>query len=176
MISKTQRQKTLERQIKRIQNKLDRLKAASNRFSRIRLFTFFTGAGLGIALYYLASTWLGWSVLGLAFLIFNVEVFLHRKVESAILRYAIWQQIKQTQLARLTLNWQKIPVSRIGSPSKDHAFAIDLDLTGENSLHQLLDTAISEEGSRLLQEWLLNPQPQKRLSSNDSASSKNFCP
>ena len=163
MISKTQRQKTLERQIKRIQNKLDRLKAASNHFSRIRLFTFFAGAGLGIALYYLASTWLGWSVLGLAFLIFNVEVFLHRKVESAIFRYAIWQQIKQTQLARLTLDWQQIHVPRIGSPSKDHPFAIDLDLTGESSLHQLLDTAISEEGSRLLQEWLLNPQPQKEV-------------
>src|SRR6185295_8572820 len=39
----------------------------------------------------------------------------------------------------------------------------DLDITGERSLHRLLDSAVTEEGSERLRSWLLNTQPDEQL-------------
>jgi DNA mismatch repair ATPase MutS len=44
-------------------------------------------------------------------------------------------------------------------PRFDHPFALDLDLVGERSLHQLVDTAVSLEGSQRLRDWLLTAAP-----------------
>jgi hypothetical protein len=42
----------------------------------------------------------------------------------------------------------------------DHPFAYDIDLVGEFSLHRLLDTAVSREGSQRLHHWLLDQTSQ----------------
>ena len=40
-----------------------------------------------------------------------------------------------------------------------HPFETDLDITGERSLHRLLDSAVTKEGSHRLKSWLLNTRP-----------------
>ena len=44
----------------------------------------------------------------------------------------------------------------VSSPSDpEHPFDTDLDLTGERSIHQLVNSAVSRGGSRRLADWLL---------------------
>jgi hypothetical protein len=59
----------------------------------------------------------------------------------------------------MTLDWQAIPPATTGRADQNHPFARDLDLTGEYSIHRLLDTAVSREGSDRLRTWLLDQQP-----------------
>src|SRR5690606_10964915 len=75
-------------------------------------------------------------------------------------RTRLYCQQKQTHLARLNLAWDALPPALPwldGLP--DHPFVHDLDLLGPRSLHRLLDTAVTEEGSRRLQSWLLETNP-----------------
>ena len=67
--------------------------------------------------------------------------------------------LKQVQVARIHLDWDKIPPSSQSSPDTAHPFEADLDITGERSLHRLLDTAVTIEGSNRLKSWLLNTRP-----------------
>jgi len=62
-------------------------------------------------------------------------------------------------LARITLDWDHIPLvdSALGAP--EHPFAADLNLTGRRSLLHLLDTTVSRGGRERLREWLFDPAP-----------------
>jgi len=72
-------------------------------------------------------------------------------------------EIKQIQAARIHLDWERLPFSDQAadqsSPDAGHPFDADLDITGERSLHRLLDCAVTSEGSRRLQSWLLSKSP-----------------
>lgn len=59
----------------------------------------------------------------------------------------------------MTLAWDKLPAAKAFEVPTDHPFAVDIDLVGEFSLHRLLDTAVSREGSERLHQWLLDPNP-----------------
>src|SRR6185369_50893 len=50
-----------------------------------------------------------------------------------------------------------------------HAFETDLDITGERSLHRLLDCAVTKEGSERLKSWLLSVRPDADLISQRQA-------
>jgi hypothetical protein len=52
-------------------------------------------------------------------------------------------------------------MSKVERPGTQHPFAADLDLIGDRSLHQLLNTAISSEGSQRLADWLTLTYPNK---------------
>jgi hypothetical protein len=88
---------------------------------------------------------------------------LHRRVDDWAKSFRIWQSIYKEQAARLALDWEHIPHPADSSGHADSALALDLDLTGPRSLHALLDTTISRQGSRLLADWLTTdtPEPQK---------------
>jgi DNA mismatch repair ATPase MutS len=51
----------------------------------------------------------------------------------------------------------------LAHPIPGHPFETDLDITGERSLHRLLDSAVTKEGSERLKSWLLNPRPDRHL-------------
>ena len=79
---------------------------------RWRLTTFVAGLLLSAAtlLTYGVWWWLGVSVVALT--PFVVLVGLHRRVETAVRRLTIWQRIKETQLARMRLDWDHLPAAR----------------------------------------------------------------
>ena len=68
--------------------------------------------------------------------------------------------MKREYLARLRLQWADLPVP-LPEPAElaEHPFATDLDVLGPYSLHRLLDTAVSQEGSQRLCGWLLALEP-----------------
>jgi hypothetical protein len=90
---------------------------------------------------------------------FVVSVRKHRQIEETIRRDARRLVLREAQIARLELDWIGIPEATSLPVPKDHPFARDLDLVGSHSLHRLVDTAVSVEGSRRLQDWLLDTEP-----------------
>src|SRR2546430_1799062 len=71
--------------------------------------------------------------------------------------------IKQIQIARIRLDWDQIPHGDQSPPVSGHPFETDLDITGERSLHRLVDSAITKEGSHRLKSWLLTNEPDVLL-------------
>ncbi|MCX6046028.1 MAG: hypothetical protein NT075_13035 [Chloroflexi bacterium] len=156
---KARRLKALQRQIQRLQQQLVRLHGISNRYSWLRVITFVGGIALSGGVLFLSNLWLFWGILVLSIVLFGLVVYRHRQLERMITRFTIWQQIKQTQLARAQLEWAQIPPALPITPDPNHPFAVDLDLAGSYSLHQLLDRAVSVAGSQRLYQWLTAPTP-----------------
>lgn len=163
MTEKAKRLHLLQHQSARLERRLVALRRRSDQFSRWRLGLFALGGLVSGAsfLQWGPVVWL-W-VTAVAFIPFIVAVIVHRRIENAVVRFAIWQQMKQSHLARMTLDWPNLPAARPFPVPTDHPFAQDLDVVGDFSLHRLLDTAVSREGSHRLHEWLLDAAPQTHV-------------
>ena len=136
----------------------ERLKLIDQRFFWYRLTTFL-GAWLFAILtrfIFPGIAWL-WVLLSI-FLIFLVVVFFHRKLDKQRLRYQNAQEWLTEQLARASLNWENIPESPAQKYDPDHPFMNDLNLVGERSLLQLINTVATQGGQKTLFDWFLNPQ------------------
>ena len=95
---------------------------------------------------------------------FSVVTFFHTRVRKSLTRNTLLIGIKQVQIARIHLDWDKIPPQNMSAhPVPNHPFETDLDITGERSLHRLLDCAVTKEGSDRLKSWLLNVQSNMQL-------------
>ena len=85
--------------------------------------------------------------------------FWHSRVLRRRKRHSQYLVIKQQHLARLHREWESIPHIQSDHVSAEHPFESDLDLFGPRSLHHLIDTSFSVEGSALLRGWLTNLNP-----------------
>lgn len=159
MNKKQQRLQALENQVKRLEGRIELLRGVSNRYAWVRLAIFLAGVLISISGYYLGGWWLTGVLAVLALVVFNVVAYFHRKVDNGMARHRVWLKLKTVQIARMKLDWEHIPEAASISTRTEHPFQIDLDLTGDRSIHHLLDTAISREGSQRLAEWLLNTRP-----------------
>ncbi len=149
----------LLRQIARIDRCLVELDEQSARISRWRLLSFallLVGGGVVLLTLGLAP-WLLVSLLFLALFIY--WVWKYRKVESAAARLRIWRQLKQDQVARMTLDWDHIPPIEPLDDRFEHPFGRDLDIVGERSVQRVMDLSITVEGSEQLRQWLLEFDP-----------------
>ncbi len=135
------------------------LEAINRRYSWVRLWVFLAGAAVTLLALLSGILPLFWIALGIAVAAFSVAVAFHRKVDRSLIRFRIARRLVQTQLARQNLDWGAIPPPH-GEPARpDHPFGFDLNITGEHSLLQLLDTAVSRGGGLRLRDWLLNTRP-----------------
>lgn len=152
---------TLTVQIRRLDRRLADLRQKSARLAHIRLAVFAAGLILAGLLLWFSQNWLlSAAVWALALIPFGVTVWAHRRVDHNLLSHQIRRQIRQTDLARMTLDWEAIPPATFPRSPAEHPFARDLDLTGERSLHRLVDAAVSHEGSLRLRNWLLTAAPE----------------
>lgn len=149
----------LEKQIARLMRRETGLRLISNKYWRARRTILGGGLILTVAAYGLA----GDSALLLALLIsvstFAAVAHVHGKVLASIRRNSEWANLKRSQIARIRLQWDSIPRPSASRTIPGHPFDLDLDITGETSLHRLLDVAMTIEGSDRLLEWLLNTVP-----------------
>lgn len=143
----------LEKIINRLKGRVDFLSKRSNRFSYYRLFVFIIGASVSIASYFVSKE-LGWVMTFISLLTFGIVVHLHNKLLFGIKRCHEYLKIKEQHLARMNIDWEKIPDPAVNTPSPDMTTAKDLDLFGKYSLHNLIDLGISYEGSGLLRKWI----------------------
>lgn len=149
----------LQRNVARLQQRIDRLQPRSNRYSWLRVLVFGLGLAISALMLYTLGGWFFGGGLLLTFLLFGVVVYQHNQLETAIQELVTLQAIKCTKLARIHLDWAAIPPARQGLPRYDHPFEADLDLVGPRSLHRLLDTTVTQQGSQRLRVWLMAPPP-----------------
>lgn len=83
-------------------------------------------------------------------LLFGIIVHFHSRLISGIRRCSEYLKIKKAHLARLEIEWKDIPEPVVNFHPSEMSIEKDLDITGEQSLHKLIDTAVSIEGSEML--------------------------
>jgi hypothetical protein len=101
----------------------------------------------------------GWLAFISTVVIFFTIIALHRRLDLWSTRFRVWKEIYIQELARMTLDWDRVPPPAAPVNEERQPLALDLDLTGLRSLHHLIDTAISRQGSALLADWLTNDTP-----------------
>lgn len=176
MSQKTRRQSALRRHVTRLDKRLERLRAASSRLSWYRLGSVGTGLTASFMVAYFLSNLPGWICVALTLLVFNIIAYYHRQVDRSLNRHQIWRQIKLTQIARMQLDWDNIPLAQAWEQDPDHPFEIDLDITGKYSLHRLIDTSISRDGHKRLKTWLLETSPLAAMIDERQAVVKELTP
>ncbi|HKR15301.1 MAG TPA: hypothetical protein VJT15_24760 [Pyrinomonadaceae bacterium] len=148
----------LDHQIARLKRRTEFLQVISRKYWNARRAIFIAGALLALAFCNLAGTRAAWVLAGLITIVFSVVTVFHNKVRDSITRVSVLIDIKQVQIARIRLHWDRLPpIDRVSVG--DHPFAGDLDIVGERSLHRLLDSAVTREGSERLRGWLLGVRP-----------------
>ncbi|MBA2286392.1 MAG: hypothetical protein H0W02_12995, partial [Ktedonobacteraceae bacterium] len=159
MSRKQARLNMLQHHIERLRRRLAILDKRSDRYSWVRLTLFLAGFALSVLVFFLVRWWAGLLCLVLTLIVFNIVAYYHRQIDRSIARHRTLLHIKMTQVARITLDWSAIPPVEAGGTRPEHPFEADLDITGARSLHQLLNSAVSREGSLRLRNWLLNTPP-----------------
>ena len=157
------RLKLLEDMIARLRRRAAQLETVSNKYWKVRRVVIGCGLLLGLFFCNYSGSTAGW-VLGASFVaIFLVVAAYHRQVLDSITRHSLMLEIKQVQVARIHLEWDQMPPADQSPVEAGHPFAADLDITGERSLHRLLDSAVTKEGSSRLKSWLLNDSPNSLI-------------
>jgi hypothetical protein len=159
LLNPTSIDQRLERQIRRLDNRLAGLQAVNRRFSWYRLGVILLGGVMTWAAATYLGTWWGWFAFLGSVGIFSIVVAFHRRLDGWFERFDIWRQIRADQLARLRLDWGKLKEPSLGEKWKRNPLDIDLDLTGPRSLHHLISTAVSYEGGLRLANWLVEATP-----------------
>jgi ABC-type multidrug transport system fused ATPase/permease subunit len=160
VITQKERLNALHRQLQRLQRRIEQLDRRSNRYGWARVCLFFGGllAALGVGFW--VNWWTGVASLALALLIFSIVATFHQRIERSLTHHRVWLHLRETESARIRLDWHSIPDAYTPEQQVEHPFEIDLDITGKHSLHRLLNTAISSEGTLRLRDWLLDTRPE----------------
>lgn len=161
-MTKTIRLRVFQQQVRRLEQRLAALTALSNRLSWLRAMVFFTGLIISGLVFYFYGPWRFAVSLIVSVVLFSLAVYAHQRLEFAVARHRSWREIKLTQMARMQLDWAFIPALSRQQPRFEHPFEADLDLVGDRSLYQLLDSTVSLEGSRRLRSWLIDPLPDRQ--------------
>lgn len=149
-----------ERLVARLDRRIAALSALSERLSWARLLIFLGGSAASGALFFVRgpAIWIGSILVWLLPFLFVVGA--HRRIDAAVRRHRQFREIKRAHLARMALDWAQLPpAAPLPAPPHDHPFARDLNLTGARSLHHLIDTAATYDGSLRLQERLMERRP-----------------
>ncbi len=138
----------VKRLLRRIDKKLYRAESANCQIIRWRFISF--TAGFIILVISLFQPSFRFPLYGTAIFFFGCFVFLviwDTQLKKKILRWQLWQKIKRENLARLQLDWERIPAKDHPVPS-EHPYMRDLDIIGDRSLLRLLDTTVSARGAK----------------------------
>jgi DNA mismatch repair ATPase MutS len=153
----------LSRLIEKLNSKKNSLQQLSNRYSKIRLLIFVMEVILFFSLFFFDSNLSAFISFIFFLVVFSVAVHLHNKLDYDIKKFALWIKLKSTHLARLNLDWQNIPkinyFDDVSLSQKFDPVELDLNLAGEESLHQLINTGTSKQSKSLLRNWLRIKNP-----------------
>src|SRR5215212_5624916 len=153
----------LDRQIARLRRRGEFLNAISRKCWTARRIIFVCSVLVALAFCNFVGSTPAWFVAALLAILFSIVTIFHTRVRDSITRNSLLIEIKQVQIARINLDWERIPAADLSQPPvAGHPFESDLDITGERSLHRLIDCAVTKEGSDRLKSWLLNPRPDAR--------------
>lgn len=153
----------LTRQTERISKIVSKLDNASTKLSYIRLGYF---AASVFALYFISRN--GSDIIFFSAILALLAGFIylvsrHNKLTNYQEQLSFLKEVKQQHISRMNLVWERLPEYNFDRKLKNHPFSQDLNITGEFSIHHLMDTAIYEGGSQKLADWLLEINPGKHI-------------
>ena len=157
--SSPNRLQSLEHSIARLTRRSQQLENLSRKYWLVRRVLFVAGPLFALLIWHYAGASAGLFVLALFVFVFVIVALYHNRVRESITRNGLMLEIKNVQVARVNLDWDQLPDTDQPSPEPSHPFEADIDVTGERSLHRLLDTSVTKEGSRRLKSWLLENSP-----------------
>lgn len=149
----------LQKRITRLSRRSTQLELWNRKYWLIRRLIFVCGLLLTFLVWHFAGGKAALAIGGLVVIAFSSVAVYHNRVRESIKRTELMIDLKQIQIARINLDWDHLPRMAQSTQEQDHPFALDIDVTGERSLHRLLDTAITKEGSLRLKAWLLSNAP-----------------
>ncbi|TWH51865.1 MutS family DNA mismatch repair protein [Sporomusa sp. KB1] len=131
---------------------------ATNLFSNLRLASFVLGIGFAAALYYNGQGNFGIFMLLVTLTAFFYFVGWHQAANRKLECMRCYIKINENNLARLNGTWGKFSDSGAEFRDPEHPYINDLDVFGENSLFQLMNTTNTYYGRQELQRLLKRPQ------------------
>jgi len=149
----------LTRFVDRLSRDIRRLEKTSLRMSRARMGIFLVGVISVVWASEVGRSDVAWTLGFLISSVFIIVMMVHSRIARGIRRRKVYVTIKSRHLARLRRSWKDLPYSGADEADLDHPFEADLDLYGAKSLHHLIDTAFSREGSERLHQWLVQMEP-----------------
>ncbi|HRJ99833.1 MAG TPA: MutS family DNA mismatch repair protein [Ignavibacteria bacterium] len=146
----------------KINERIDYLLLKSNKYSFRRLWIFLAGLILTIILLNFNSA-AGLIAAVISLIIFAVTVHFHNRLLQSVRKFSFFKKLQDENIARMKVDWSGIPENiNIILPEESSTFK-DLDLTGSKSLHRLLDTSVSMEGSGKLAKHISQFSPDVKL-------------
>ena len=144
--------------IQKLNSRKSNLQKLSAAYSNFRLIIFVFETVLFFLLFFAFSNLSALISAGIFIVIFSIITHFHNKLDNGIRKLELWIKIKSTNLARLNLDWGHIPAIKYSDNAKfSHnigAIETDLNLAGDESLHQLINTGTSHQAKSLLRDWL----------------------
>ncbi len=165
-MNKTEKEEYLKRYIERLALRVNKKQVINNKYIFLRVIVFLLGVALTILAYSSINKTIGTITLLSSLTAFFTTIYFHNKVIKSIEKHTAWIIIKGENIARLNLDWDKIPESHIKNLQNNHPFATDIDIIGKNSIYRLIDTSVSENGSQKLLDMLTNLNPDINQSIN----------
>ena len=99
----------LQKQIARLQRRIEFLNQISRKYWNARRIIFIAGALLALAFCNFSGTKAGWFVAGLLTIVFCVVTVFHNRVRESLNRVSLLIDIKRLQIARIHLDWDRLP-------------------------------------------------------------------
>lgn len=149
----------LDRHIARLERGIKRYQARSETITRRRVAVFVGGVAVFVMVGATFGQTAAWLAALLALMIFGGLVVQHNRVRRMMALFKAMRRLKRDYRARVTLDWARLPPTTADA-DRTHPFAWDIDITGDYSLHRLLDTCTTRGGAARLLGWLLATAPQ----------------
>ena len=146
----------LEKSILKLRSIEKKINKKSNQVGLIRALLFFMIIILIPVSYFKFSLFLGLLIFIPIITGFIFVSFTQIKLLDYLKLLRNWMQIKKSFINRINLDWNNIEPRKLPDNINQKLIETDLDLTGQRSLHQLIDFSISNEGSLLLRDFLIN--------------------
>ncbi len=140
--------------ITRLLKRKERLQKLSRSYSNFRLSLLIVESAIFFVLFFMVSNPASVISVVVFLIVFAVTAHLHNRLDNGIKKLELWIKIKSTNLARLNLDWKNIPHINYEDDNRPGPVEADLNLAGDESLHQLINTGTSGKAKTLLREWL----------------------
>lgn len=136
---------------------LNKLKAQMNKVSNARLITAVLGIGLSVYLYFKDENIIADILLLVSLITFLALVVLHNRLKAEAKKAGVLLDINIDSIKRINGEWSSFDDSGAEFEDNNHPFTSDLDIFGEHSLFQWMNTAVTYSGRQLLKNWLDTP-------------------
>ena len=143
---------------KHYQRLLERQNQTISFISLVRFLIFVSGLGFTILFYLKDAYYLSLSVFIVADVAFIFFAIRHSKVKYNKIRCAILCEINEKSIKRVNNDWKGTLDSGEDFMDEDHNYSKDLDIFGENSLFQWVNTSITYFGRQKLKNSLSSPK------------------